>query len=134
MPTASGTYKTLRPTIAFVWDVSWEKTYAQEYKNALEKRGSPVPTRMPIVVNLKEGQEVTVLIGDRRSMVTDIERIVPDEGMNQDEKDSPRQICAVDVMITVGSKSHAGIVLAYDDKPVCIIDANDIRPVKKRQK
>lgn len=134
MSTSSGVYKTVRQTIAFVWDRSWEKTYADEYKAALSTKGSPTPVKFPLVMNLKEGQEVTIVVGDRRPMIGDIVRIVPDADMTDIQKEVPRKICAVDVTVTVGSKVLSGIVLAYDDKPITVIDDADIRPVKKRQK
>lgn len=128
----SGALRSTQEMTIVIFPRSWEATFAAEYDAARREKKSPIPTSSPIHIKLKKGQEFSVAVGDRRPLLTDIIRIVPDEGMTDDEKDSPRSICAVDVTVNVGQKSYDGIVMSYDHKPVFLYDERHVKLVKKR--
>jgi hypothetical protein len=126
------TLRASRPLTIHIFPPRWEETFASEYNDARSRKGSPIPASAAIEINVKKGQEFVVDVRGRRPLISDIVRIVPDPGMTDEEKESPRSICAVDVTVSIGSKSFDGIVLSYDQNPVILYDDRDVKYVKKR--
>lgn len=117
----AGSYKVLKDSLLHLWDPKIVNDYAERYEKALHERGA-FPSDPPLGYRVKEGQEIAVTYGDRKTLVLAV-------------GDPPANITALTVTVKVGSKTYTGITLAYDDNvPSIVDDYHSLRPVKKRAK
>jgi hypothetical protein len=127
----AGTFKALSNVRLMIWPASWANQYRDNYEAALAKQPQPHTVQLPLDITIKEGQEFTVEFGAERRKLLEVIRITKNQEHHEDERD----INVVDVIVKVGSKTHTGICIVYDEcLPVIVQDANAIRPVKKRAK
>lgn len=126
-----GTYRVTADTHFFAWPESWPSEFADTH--ARIKAGTADcnwPSRLPVIIPLKSGQEVVIEHGERKTLIEGLPRIVVVQGNKK-----PRSIDAVTVTIRIGSKVTMSSVLVYDGGiPSVIKDIEHLRPVKKRAK
>jgi hypothetical protein len=87
-----------------------------------KKKQAEYPHRPTCGYALKEGQEMTLSLGERRQILSRV-------GENL------AKVFSVDVVVKIGSRTYTGIALAYNDYDPPIVP-NDVyvRVVKKRTK
>ena len=120
----AGTYKTTSETKLLIWDPVFADEYKANHDAYLAGQKPPFELRYPLPFSLKAAQEFTLEFGSRTPLVS-----------HSDGKGGEVVTNVLEVTVKVGSKTHTGITLAYDDFfPSVVFDHTAVRPVKKRTK